>query len=68
MEGTRESLLNQIIAWVTNKPGRRMKAIHTGSTAYPESAKRRWLIRSVQAFMRKSTLLEPFSAGGMTQI
>jgi len=36
--------------------------------AHPELAKRRWLIRSVKAFMIESTLLELFSAGGMTRI
>jgi hypothetical protein len=54
--------------WTTHR--RRMMdhgATPTGATAHLESGKRRWLIRSVQTFMIKSSLLERFSAGETTR-
>jgi hypothetical protein len=68
MEGTREFLLNKSLPGRPMDRRRRMEATHTGSTACPESARRRWLIRSLKDFTIKSSSPERFSAGEMTQI
>ncbi len=67
MEGTRQSLLNQITDWVANRSGQ--ENVIQGNAYWLYSLEKRcWPIRSAQAFTSETTLLQLFSAGGTTRI
>ena len=63
------SLIASRPGWMTHrKVMMNIGAISTGSTVLLELGNRCWLIRSVQVFMIEGSLLERFSAEGMTRI
>jgi len=67
MEGTREILLKNIVAWATNQSGQKNESSAYWVYGLPGIGKTSLAHSTCASLHEGSTLLERFSAGGMTR-